>query len=116
MERGLITKGQFPCSMVKVTVLGAIGRVDDADFLIRHIQSLSSGCGLLVDSDMVCGKDHMLSAAHHAIRAFERGDNTSDSLPVETLLYSSGERQISKAMKKMGIKSGSNKIAMILFD
>ncbi len=102
--------------MVKVTVLGAVGRVDDADSLVRYIQGLKPGCGLLLDADIVCGKDHLLSAANHAIRAFERGDNASDSLPVETLLYASGERQISKAMKKIGIRPGLNRVAIVLFD
>ncbi len=102
--------------MVKVSVLGAVGRLDDTEALVRYLQNLKPGSGLIVDAEMVCGKDHLLSAAKHAIRAFERGDNASDSLAMETLLYASGERQISKAMKKMGVKIGSSQAALVFFD
>jgi len=102
--------------MVKVSVLGAVGRVDNVEAMISHLQNLKPGSGLILDADLVCGKDHLLSAANHAIRAFERGDNASDSLAVETLLYASGERQISKALKKMTAKIGSNEVALVLFD
>ncbi len=102
--------------MVKVSVLGAVGRVDDVDALVSYLQNLKAGSGLILDAEMVCGKDHLLSAANHAIRAFERGDNASGSLAVETLLYASGERQISKALKKMTAKIGSNEVALVLFD
>jgi tRNA threonylcarbamoyladenosine modification (KEOPS) complex Cgi121 subunit len=34
---------------------------------------------------------------------------------MECLLYASGERQISKAQEKMGIKSGTERVALVLF-
>jgi KEOPS complex subunit Cgi121 len=115
-ESKLTRKGDSLNSMVKVVVLGATGRIDDIDRFLSYLQNLEHGQGLLIDADMVCGKDHLASAANHAVRAFERGDNVSSSLPVETLLYTSGERQISKAAKKMGVKIGSERVALVLFD
>ncbi len=102
--------------MVKYVVLGAMGMVDDTERFIQYIQGLENGQGLLLNADMICGKDHLVSATNHAIRAFERGMNCSSSLPMETLLYASGERQISKALKKMNIKVGSERLALVLFD
>lgn len=101
--------------MVKVDILGARGQVGDAEALIAALRGLGEGEGLALDADLVCGKDHLLSAVRHATRAFERGDNVCSSVVVETALYASGERQISKAMKKMSVRIGSERVALVLF-
>ncbi len=102
--------------MARFEVLGARGQIGDPRTVIEYLQHLGKGEGLALDADMICGKAHVISAVTHAIRAFERGDNISGSLAVETVLYASGEHQISKAMKKMGIKIGTERVALILID
>lgn len=69
---------------------------------------------VLLDADKVCGVDHLLSAVLHARRAFERGENASNTLSMEVILYASGERQISKAKKKMGLHQGTERVAVVL--
>ena len=101
--------------MVKTDILGARGQVSDPEALIRSLQHIGGGEGLAMDADMVCGKGHLVSAVMHASRAFERGLNVSQSMTGETMLYASGERQISKAVKKMGVKVGTERLAIILF-
>ena len=51
----------------------------------------------------------MISAVEHAIRAFERKTNTTNSLEKEIILYASGERQLKLAIPKIGIKKGNVK-------
>lgn len=102
--------------MLKIDVLGVRGYVQDAKFFISSLRSIDGGEGLALDADMICGKDHLISATMHASRAFERGVNASTSIAMETMLYASGERQISKANKKMGVKVGCERIALVLFD
>ncbi|MCJ2533191.1 MAG: hypothetical protein LN411_04635 [Candidatus Thermoplasmatota archaeon] len=64
----------------------------------------AAGASILVlDGSMVFGSDHLASALHHARKAIDGGWNASDSLQMETLLYSSGERQLSSAIKKMSV-------------
>ncbi len=58
---------------------------------------------LVVRGDMVFGEDHLRSALYHAKKAMKEGRNSSDSLAMETLLYASGERQLSTAIKKMAL-------------
>lgn len=58
---------------------------------------------IVLDGDMVFGADHLSSALTHAVKASAEGRNASDSLAMETLLYASGERQLSSAIKKMGV-------------
>jgi KEOPS complex subunit Cgi121 len=102
--------------MVKVDILGVRGQVSDPEALVKDLQNLGSGGGVAMDADMICGKDHIQSAVAHARRAFERGDNVSSSIATEAILYASGERQISKAVKKMGVKVGCERVALVLFD
>jgi tRNA threonylcarbamoyladenosine modification (KEOPS) complex Cgi121 subunit len=35
---------------------------------------------------------------------------------VETVLFASGERQISKALKKVGLRAGAERVALVLFE
>lgn len=102
--------------MVKIDVLGVRGLVQDPKLFISSLQAIDGGEGLALDADMICGRAHLVSASMHASRAFERGVNASTSIAMETMLYASGERQISKANKKMGIKVGSERIALVLFN
>jgi KEOPS complex subunit Cgi121 len=102
--------------MVKIDILGVRGQVQDTKVFISALQSIGGGEGLALDADMICGRDHLISATMHAKRAFERGVNASTNLAMETMLYASGERQISKATRKMGLKVGCERIALVLFN
>lgn len=67
-------------------------------------QATGSGSEILVmDGQMVFGTAHVRSAVMHAAKATSDGRNSSDSLAMETLLYASGERQLSSAIKKMAV-------------
>ncbi len=67
---------------------------------------------LVVDSRMVFGTDHVRAALYHAKKALEERRNVSDSLSMETLLYLSGERQLSAAIAKMSPCEGSTELVV----
>ncbi len=102
--------------MVEVTVIGATGHSGNPQELIDILVDYHDGEVVAVDAAMVCGRDHLVSAAEHAARAFKRGTNVSSTLTIETLLYASGEDQIYKALEKMGPKDGSGGLGLVLFD
>jgi KEOPS complex subunit Cgi121 len=104
----------YDSPMAVFEVLGARGRVDDPPSMLEVLRGLGEGAAM--DADMVCGRDHLRSAAMHARRSFDRGANACSTLGVETVLYASGERQISKAVIKMGLRPGTERIALALFD
>jgi len=56
---------------------------------------------LVLRADLVFGLAHIRSALYHARKAMSEGRNSSEMLSMETLLYASGERQLSSAIKKM---------------
>ena len=100
--------------MSAIEVAGARGRFSPEN-LYANLNDMG-GPAVAIDPRMVCGRDHLVSAAEHALRAFERGTNSSSSLGLETVLYASGERQISRALEKMGLKPGREEVALVLFD
>ena len=68
---------------------------------------------LVLRGDMVFGPEHIASAAYHAKKAFDEGRNSSDSLAMETLLYASGERQLSSAIGKMGVDDRTSEVVVV---
>ena len=94
-----------------------IGIRGDTPFetIVSHFTSMG-GDIVLLDPDMVAGKDHAMSAALHAERAFREGTNRSKTLPTEIILYCAWERQIGKAMAKMKPKDGRNEYVAVLKD
>ena len=97
--------------------LQVIGMHGNATFeqMVGHFTSMGGDC-VLVDPDMVVGRDHLLSAAAHAERAFREGTNRSKTVLTEIILYSAWERQIGKAMTKMQPKEGRNDCVALLID
>ena len=97
--------------------LQVIGMHGNATFeqMVGHFTSMGGDC-VLVDPDMVVGRDHLLSAAEHAERAFREGTNRSKTVLTEIILYSAWERQIGKAMAKMKPKEGRNDYVALLID
>jgi len=67
---------------------------------------------LVLDGAMVFGKDHLRSALYHAMCAIEGGTNSSESILMETLLYASGERQLSAAIKKMSVSETTSELVV----
>ena len=87
----------------------------ESNALLRRASELETEV-VLMDADKVCGVGHLESAVFHARRAFERGANASNTLGMEVILYASGERQISKAKKKMGLHQGTERVAVVVLE
>jgi KEOPS complex subunit Cgi121 len=101
--------------MSSVFILGARGEACIASEFIQQVQALP--CEVLpMDADVVCGRNHLEAAVIHAMRAMEQGTNASATVSMETMLFASGERQISKAKEKMGVKDGMRHFALVMFD
>lgn len=92
-----------------------IGMRGDAGFeaLVEHFRSLG-GDAVLLEPEMVAGRDHLMAAALHAERAFAEGTNRSNSLPTEIILYAAWDRQIGRAMERMRPKGDG--YAAVLID
>jgi KEOPS complex subunit Cgi121 len=67
---------------------------------------------LVTKAEMIFGIDHLRTALYHAKRAIAQGRNASNTLALETLLYASGERQLSSALKKMTVDEGTSEVVI----
>ena len=99
-----------------IKIIGAKGNIQNVDSLLEKILSFSEKQGIVVqvfNADMIYGKNHIISAVEHAVRAIEGKTNTTNSLSMEIMLYASGERQLKLAIPKMGVKKGKGNIAFV---
>ena len=100
-----------------IKIFGAVGYIKNIDTFLKIISDFSRKNNLLIqafDANVIFGEDHIISSLNHAKRAMERKTNTTNSLEMEILLYSSGDRQLKKAILKMGVKKGNANIAFFI--
>jgi len=69
----------------------------------------------LLDARSVFGRDHLESAARHAIRARDSNTMSSRSVAMETLLYASGQRQVQDAIRVAGLRRETTTVGIVLF-
>ena len=102
-----------------IKIIGAVGEIKNIETFLKNINNFSKEHNVLIqtfDANVIFGKNHILSAVAHAQRAIDRKTNTTNSLEMEILLYSSGERQLKLAIPKMGVKKGKTKIAVVFLE
>ena len=98
-------------------IFGAKGKIEIVEDFFKKIDEFSVKYELViqvVDADYVFGKNHLKSAVNHAQRTFLNHTNSLNSLPLELLLYVSGERQVQKAINKIGINKSTENVAFII--
>ena len=102
-----------------IKIVGARGNIKNVDDFLKKVFIFAQEHRVIIqlfDADVIYGKNHLISAVEHAVRAFKRKANTTNSLVMEILLYASGERQLKLAISKMGIKTGKVNVAFVLID
>jgi KEOPS complex subunit Cgi121 len=102
-----------------ITILGARGTIKNVESFVEQLLVFSTQEHLVIqafDASVIYGKDHLISATIHAKRAFQQGTNATNNLALEILLYAAGERQIQKAIKKIGVKKGQKQIIFLITD
>ncbi|RLI08392.1 hypothetical protein DRO32_02345 [Candidatus Bathyarchaeota archaeon] len=101
-----------------IVVAGLRGvEVGDPGELLENLRARRELGGLvfqLLDAGMVAGPEHLLVAILNALRAFELGLNVSSDLGMEILTFASGQRQISEAIRSLGLKPGRMDVALVL--
>jgi len=99
-----------------IKIIGAKGNIEDVDIFLKQISDFSEKNKIIIqafNADLIFGKNHIISSYNHAVRSFKRKNNITNSLAMEVLLYSSGERQIKLAIPKMGINKGTANVAFV---
>ena len=107
----------FNSQKKNIHILSGQVNIDDVNSFMEKIQEISKINQITIqafNADMICGKNHLYSAAAHAIRSEKQHSKTTHSLAMELLLYAAGERQVKHALEKMGITKGKNNLALVI--
>jgi tRNA threonylcarbamoyladenosine modification (KEOPS) complex Cgi121 subunit len=102
-----------------IKIIGAVGEIKDIDIFLKAVNVFSKENDILIqafDANVVFGKNHIISSVNHAKRAIKTKTNTTNSLEMEILLYSSGERQLKLAIPKMGVKNGKTNVVFLFLN
>jgi KEOPS complex subunit Cgi121 len=102
---------------MEVSVIGAVGKLGNIAKSIEQVKEYEASHDINVQlfrADRVFGKLHIVRAVEHATRAFSQGRNLADDVGMEILLYAAAERQIGKAITKMGVAEGTGSIALVI--
>ena len=102
---------------MNISILHATGSITDIEKIVNDIDALGKKYKVLiqvVNGDLIFSKLHIISAMEHAIRSFQHNQNATSTLNLELLLYIAGERQIHKAIKKVGITYKTTNFLIII--
>jgi tRNA threonylcarbamoyladenosine modification (KEOPS) complex Cgi121 subunit len=66
------------------------------------------------DAQLIATQEHLFFAALNALQAFKNKTNLSKSLAMETMLYASAQRQIQRAIQRLGIKPQTTNMAVVI--
>lgn len=93
-------------------------QIDDVNEVLRQIKGLMKEKDIilqLVNADRITNEEHLQVASYHAQKAFQQNTATSNSLEIETLLYATGQRQITKALARVGLTPQTKNVAAIIY-
>ena len=101
------------------SILGSRGTIQDPEDILAKIREWGKAHRaevLAMDARSVIGRDHLESAVAHAERAQAQGTMSARSLAAETLLYASGHRQVVDAIHAAGLRKGTERAALVLWE
>ncbi|KAA0004044.1 MAG: hypothetical protein FE048_00260 [Thermoplasmata archaeon] len=102
---------------MEISITGWKGVVKEKEHIMEKMNELRSkdkiACQLM-DAELIYGREHLIAAINHAVRAFLYKTNSCNSLDMEILLYASGKRQIKDAIEHMGIKEKGSFVLLLV--
>jgi tRNA threonylcarbamoyladenosine modification (KEOPS) complex Cgi121 subunit len=93
---------------VKITGFRNVG-IEDAEEFVRTVlkETPHDVWVQFFDADLVASWQHLYFAVLNALLAFRGERNISRSVAMEAMLYASAQRQIRKAIQRIGVKRAS---------
>jgi KEOPS complex subunit Cgi121 len=100
---------------VHLWISGFASKPSDFDVVLRGVQEKYPEVNAqFVDLDKVPGSRYLLLATLNALKSFHSSQPISKTLGMEILLYVSAKRQITEAIRLVGITSDTKRIAVIV--
>jgi KEOPS complex subunit Cgi121 len=90
-------------------------KIKDVNKLFQTLKyETDDACVQFLDASFVAGLEHLRFATLNALKAFEDHVNISSSLAIEILLYAAAQRQIKEAVRLIGVKTSTTKVAGVV--
>jgi len=90
-------------------------KISDIDKFFAEVKKkIGNACVQFFDATLIAGRGHLRFAVLNSLNAFKNRLNISNSLAMETLLYASAQHQIKDALKLLGIKPKSSRVALLV--
>jgi len=90
--------------------------IPNPDIALRDLRHKFVGSEIqMMRADRVAGPEHLSFAAENAVRAVRQGRGRSKSIAMETLLFTSGQRQISRALERLGVTPQTREVVITIF-
>ena len=101
----------------RIQIAGFKSDITDFKGVMEELNLNYSDCVIqLMDADAVAGVQHVLNSTIHAIKSFSRNENIASDMGLEICVRTSGQRQISQAIKMLGIRNGKINICAVAVD
>jgi KEOPS complex subunit Cgi121 len=98
-----------------IQITGFNAHIKNVPEVLAHVRDIAGrGTIQLLQAQGVAGEEHLLHATHQALLAFQRNENLSQDLGLEICLRASAQRQISRAIKLLGITEGKQAVCAVM--
>lgn len=98
-----------------IQITGFNAHIKNVSEVLAHVRDIAGrGTIQLLQAQGVAGEEHLLHATHQALLAFQRNENLSQDLGLEICLRASAQRQISRAIKLLGITEGKQAVCAVM--
>lgn len=103
--------GEWHVSVIGLTSV----TIDSPDIVLQQFRAQLQNSDIqILRADRIAGREHLQHALQNTLSSISSGQPRSRSIAMEALLHVSGERQISKALAKVGMQAGKNREVVIL--
>jgi KEOPS complex subunit Cgi121 len=101
----------------RIQIAGFKSDITDFKKVMKELNERYPDCVIqLMDSNAVAGFEHVLHSTIHAVKSFSRNENIASDLGLEICVRTSGQRQISQAIRMLGIRNGKINICAVAVD
>ena len=101
----------------RIQIAGFKSDLTDFKLVMGELTKRYPDCVIqLMDADAVAGIEHVLHSTIHAIKSFSRNENIASDMGLEICVRTSGQRQISQAIRMLGIRNGKINVCVVAVD
>ncbi|MCL2549563.1 MAG: KEOPS complex subunit Cgi121 [Methanimicrococcus sp.] len=100
-----------------VSIVSGVISIPDLPAFLKSLNDFSAEYGVKIqsfDARKIADADHLMFAVHRASEAFLAGTNQAKDIGLESMRFSSGQKQIDKSFS-MGLVQGENRGLFVFF-